>query len=117
MIIDEHFSLLYPDEETKRRHEKGELRPNISAEVIESIGLGDYLELKSAEISEFFTTDPETIRFRQKVFRDIKEVPEIGRALTSVFPILSDIIDLRRLDSAGGESTESYLPSITEIEL
>ncbi|MBQ2825650.1 MAG: hypothetical protein IJF13_00360 [Clostridia bacterium] len=117
MIIDEHFSLLYPDEETKRRHEKGELRPNISAEVIESIGLGEYLELKSAEISEFFTTDPDTIRFRQKVFRDIKEVPEIGRALTSVFPILSDIIDLRRLDSAGGESTENYLTSITEIEL
>ena len=117
MIINESFSLLYKSKDIQEKHEKGELVPDVSADVINELGLGEYLELEGSALSEYLSTDPETIRFRQTVFADVIENPRLGDVLLSVFPILNDIIELRRLDSGAGDSTESYLTSITEIEL
>ena len=45
-------------------------------------------------------------------------LPRLGETLAEVLPILYDITELRRLDSdLGSSSGESYLYSITEIEL
>ena len=65
MIINESFSLLYKSKEIQEKHEKGELVPNVSADVINDLGLGEYLELEGSNLSEYLSTDPETIAFRQ----------------------------------------------------
>ena len=117
MIINESFSLLYKSKEIQEKHEKGELVPNVSIDVINDLGLGEYLELEGSSLSDYLSTDRDTIAFRQAVFADVIENPKLGDVLLSVFPILNDIIELRRLDSGAGDSTESYLTSITEIEL
>ena len=117
MIIKDSYSLLYPDDASRAEHDSGKLKADISEDVISSVGLEDYILTRSVSVSEFFSTDTRTIEFRQGVFADVIDIPQLSEALVSVFPILNDIIELRRLDSGKSESTESYLTSITEIEL
>jgi hypothetical protein len=50
------------------------------------------------------------------VFEDMLKFPEISATLNRLIPILTDIMELRRLEIDTGEAT-SYLESITEIEL
>lgn len=45
------------------------------------------------------------------------EIPELEATLSELHPILDDIKELRRLDSTKSSTGESYLYSITEIEL
>ena len=110
------ISLIYPDKETMYRAGMGKDRVKVSNAVIDEIELSYILDLKNSLLSEFFTTDPAVVTYRQSVFTDMLENPDLSRVLLKVMPILSDITELRRMttDSA---STESYLYSITEIEL
>lgn len=117
MLIEGFYSLLFPDAGAQARHFSGQSVPDVSEDVIEEIGLSDYLSVRSAKLTEFLSVEPETIRFRQKVFSDLTQTPEIAETLISVFPILNDIMELRRLDLRKEETTEDYLTSITEIEL
>ena len=96
--------MLYKSKEIQEKHEKKELVPNISADVINDLGLGEYLELEGSALSDYLSTDRDTIAFRQAVFADVIENPKLGDVLLSVFPILNDIIELRRLDSSAGDS-------------
>jgi hypothetical protein len=116
--VEEKFiSLLYPSEESRLFHlERGNL-PNISADVCYELGLTEIFDLKSGEISDFFTASPEVIAYRQAVFADVLAFPEISSVLSEVGPILDDIAELRRLDRDSNSSGDSYLYSITEIEL
>ncbi|MBQ2862811.1 MAG: hypothetical protein IJE84_01405, partial [Clostridia bacterium] len=75
------------------------------------------LDLKSRDVSDFFTSDIEVMKYRQSAFSDMLDNPELKDVLMSVVPVLNDITELRRLDSEASETTESYLLSITEIEL
>ncbi len=110
------FSLIYPDEETQIKHYKGEDSPNIDMFVLEELGMLEALELKNSNLDEYFTSSKAIIEHRMAVFEDMLEFPEIATTLSRLLPVLSDIMELRRLEADMG-NTESYLESITEIEL
>ena len=110
------FSLIYPDEESQNRHYRGEDAPNIDMFVLEELGLLEVFNLKNSDLDEYFTTDPAVISHRMSVFEDMLEHPEISVTLNKLIPVLTDIMELRRLEADTGD-TESYLESMTEIEL
>ena len=115
---DEKFiSLLYPSEESQSYHMVRDNLPNISEAVCDELSLTELFGLKNSTLSDFFTTDPEVIAYRQKTINDMINIPEIKETLAKVHPILDDISELRRLDMESGNSGDSYLYSITEIEL
>lgn len=110
------LSLLYPSEEAMRRHADKEMTPRVSAEVCEELGLSSLLSLKNSDLSDYFSLDPDVLAYRQATFAELDAHPELVSVLGEVLPILSDIEELRLLDAAE-LGTESYLYSITEIEL
>ena len=115
--MDEKFiSLLYPSSRSYEEHVKGTLRPDISEAVCDELGLNEIFMLKAGRLSDFFTVDTEVITYRQKTFGDMERIPELAETLSRVHPILDDIVELRRL-SRESNAGESYLYSITEIEL
>ena len=116
--MEEKFiSLLYPTEESRLFHQNRDNLPRISDDVCYELGLEEIFDLKSASLTDFFTTSEDVIRYRQEVFADIFAVPEVKETLAKVHPILDDITELRRLDRENTSSGDSYLYSITEIEL
>ncbi len=110
------LSLLYPSEELAKAHVGGR-SVNISEAVCEEIGLSDILGLCNSDVSDFFTSERSIIEYRQKMFEDIMNIPEISDVLGKVLPILFDIMELRRLDEDFKDANDGYLYSITEIEL
>ena len=110
-------SLLYPSEQSRLYHSNKDNLPNISAEVLSELGFDEFFNLSSANLSEFFTMDSEVIEYRQSAIQDLVDNPELLEALSAIHPILDDIRELRRLDNEGVGSADSYLYSITEIEL
>ncbi len=117
-IMQENFiSLLYPTEASRDAHADRKVLPNISDNVCLELGLEEIFDLKSASLSDFFTMDEEVIAYRQRTLEDVVSIPELSATLSKVTPILEDINELRRLDIETNASGESYLYSITEIEL
>ncbi len=114
---DRFLSLLYPSEESRTYHMDRSNLPNISEAVCDELGLTELFDLRSCSLPDFFTTDPEVILYRQETVSDMMNLPEIKDTLAKVHPILADISELRRLDMETGNSGDSYLYSITEIEL
>ncbi|MBQ8356847.1 MAG: hypothetical protein IJX39_03465 [Clostridia bacterium] len=110
------FSLLYPTAETRRAHFAREDVPRIDDFTLEELGLPEILPLKNSRLSEFMTTDPVVISYRQQVFADLLAHEEIGKTLGKLIPVLFDIMELRRLEDDNGD-TSDYLSSMTEIEL
>ena len=110
------FSLIYPDEQSQSDNYTGKDRPVIDAFVLEELGLSEVFELKNSNLDEYFTCSPAVISHRMEVIEDMLAYPEISTVLNRLIPILTDIIELRRLEADNG-NTESYLESITEIEL
>ncbi len=110
-------SLLYPDAEARDRHTDRIGVPNISEDVCDELGLTEIFGLRSCSLTDFFTSDERVIKYRQSTIADMLAIPELEEALAEVHPILDDIKELRRLDSSMNSSGESYLYSITEIEL
>lgn len=108
------ISLIYPDPQMQENNCQGS--PNISDEVLEELGLNSILNLKNSRLCDFFTTDKAVIEYRQEVFKDLLENDELCNLLIKVNPILSDISELRRL-TIDNETSDTYLYSITEIEL
>lgn len=111
------ISLLYPNEESHSYHSYRDNLPDICEAVCDELGLTELFGLKNSTLGDFFTSDPEVIEYRQKTVKDILDIPEIGKTLSEVHPILDDIQELRRLDMEKTNSGDSYLYSITEIEL
>lgn len=114
---DKFISLLYPTPESQAYHENKANLPDISDDVCEELGLNDIFGLKSSSLTDFFTSDPEVIRYRQATMSDLSRIPELLTTLCGIHPILDDIRELRRLDDDSIGSADSYLYSITEIEL
>ena len=112
----DNFSLIYPDFESRQNHYKGVDCPAIDMFALEELGMLDFIELNNSELSEYFTTDKRVIEYRQETFKDMLENPEISDILGRLVPILGDIMELRRLE-ADSADTDSYLSSLTEIEL
>lgn len=111
------ISLLYPSVESRDAHAYRENLPNISSDVCRELGLEEIFALKNGELSDFFTSDESVIEYRQMTLGDMADIPEIKETLAKIHPILDDISELRRLDRDTNSSGESYLYSITEIEL
>ncbi len=111
-----NFSLIYPSAEAQSRHYSGKDVPDIDMFVLEELGLLEVFNLKNSELSDYFTTDEKVIKYRMDVFEDMLDCPEIQTTLNKLIPVLTDIMELRRLEADTGD-TSSYLESITEIEL
>ena len=111
-----NFSLIFPDAESHQRHYSGNDRPDINMFALEELGLLEVFSLKNSDLDEYFTTSAEVIKYRAEVFRDMLDCPEIAKTLNRLIPILTDIMELRRLEADSGDAS-SYLESITEIEL
>lgn len=112
------LSLLYPDEESAARGARREGTPHIDERVCAELGLDKLLPLRGCSLSPFFTADPAVIAYRQEIFDDMRRLPALGEVLGDAIPVLFDILELRRMDEdLGAGGTESYLYSITEIEL
>ena len=111
------FSLIYPSEESQTAHYEGIDKPFIDMFVLEELGLLEVFNLKNSDLDEYFTCDPKVIEHRMAVFSDMLEFPQISATLNRLLPILTDIMELRKLEADLGNNTESYLESITEIEL
>ena len=110
------FSLIYPSEESRKKHERGECVPDIDMFTLQELGLLEIFNLKNRELSEFFTTDPEVMRYRISTFDDMLRCDTLTEMLNKLVPILNDIMELRRLEADNGD-TNDYLSSLTEIEL
>ena len=110
------FSLIYPDEASQTRHYEGIDTPAIDMFSLEELGLLEVFDLKNSNLDEYFTADPDVIRHRMDVFDDMLTFPQISVTLNKLIPILTDIMELRRLEADTGD-TSSYLESLTEIEL
>ena len=111
------ISLLYPSEQLQSFHSNRDNLPNISDAVCEELGLNEIFDLKSGSLTDFFTSDRDVIAYRQETILDMMSIPEIGKTLSKAHPILDDIRQLRQLDRENSGSGDSYLYSITEIEL
>ena len=92
------------------------VRPDISDFTLEEMGFSQIFDLKNGSLSEFFTSDEAVINYRRETFGDMLDNPELIRTLNDLLPILSDIMELRRLEADSGDPND-YLSSITEIEL
>ena len=111
------ISLLYPTEQSYNYHADRSVLPNISENVCDELGLNEIFNLKNSSLTDFFTEDHEVILYRQSAISDLINIPELKETLAKAHPILDDIQELRRLDSESSSSGDSYLYSITEIEL
>ena len=110
------ISLLYPSREASEKNAQGKDNPDISMETLEALELDYAIDLQNSRLCDMFTMDKEVIEYRQGVFKDMLENEELYTLLNKLSPILNDISDLRRL-SNDNDNTDSYLYSITEIEL
>ncbi len=105
------ISLLYPDINNT---------PSINGITEYDAGrleLYELIDLRSSDIGDYFTNDPETIRYRQATLKDITENPELCRVLNRMLPFLNDITELRSLSEDTDSAGDSYLYSITEAEI
>lgn len=110
------ISLIYPNAEKLTEAENGKFSASISNEVLEALELDTLIDLKNSFLGDYFTTDSEIIKYRQRVFADLAENAELCDVLLKATPILSDIAEIRKM-SQETEPSEGYLYSITEIEL
>lgn len=110
------FSLIYPSIELKNQHLSGKYTPDIDMYTLSELGLLEILDLKSSELSEYFTVNADVMRYRNAVFEDMMNNPSLTVMLEKLVPILTDITELRRIE-ADSADTDDYLSSITEIEL
>ena len=90
------LSLLYPSEACMRRHKDKKDVPYVSPAVCEELGLTSLLSLKNSALSDYFSSDPETLAYRQATFAELDAHPELVEVLGEVLPILSDIEELRK---------------------
>ena len=75
----ENFSLLYPDDASRQAHYSGRCVPDISMFVLDELGLTQIFDLKNGDLSDFFTTEPEVIRYRLDTFTDMLNNDVLGR--------------------------------------
>ena len=116
-MAERFVSLLYPDEATYLYHSDRANLPIVSEAVCNELGLNEIFGLKSGSLTDFFTSDPSVISYRQRTLEDILSIPELKETLSKIHPILDDIMELRRLSQNAQDAADIYLYGITEIEL
>ena len=111
-----NFSLLFPDERSRARFYDGAERADIDMYTLSELGMLEMLDLKSSELSEYFTTSKAVMEYRTEVFSDMMSCDTLPATLNKLMAVLNDISELRRLEAESAEE-DDYLASITEIEL
>ena len=111
-----NFSLLYPDAESQKELYSADKRPDIDMYTLEELGMTEILDLKSTDLSDYFTTSKEVMKYRTEVFADMLNCSALSETLNKLMPVLNDVTELRRLEADSGKD-DDYLSSITEIEL
>ncbi|MBQ3528520.1 MAG: hypothetical protein IJA52_08220 [Clostridia bacterium] len=108
------ISLLFPDSD-----KSGGLysESGISEETAKQLDLYSLLDLHTIDFGAFFTCDPAVIRYRQMTFADLCEIYGLCDVLSRMLPFLTDIKELRKMSSHGDGIGDSYLYSISEIEI
>jgi len=110
-MLDNSFSLLYPDAgDIKGTH------VSVTDEAVSELSLDFLIDLKNSKLSDYLTTDPDTIAYRLATVSDLLANPTIVDVLKSVLTLLNDIVELRAIKNET-EVAKNYLYSITEIEL
>ena len=104
------ISLLFPDAQSK-------VTGGITEYDAERLELYDLLCLQNSDLDDYFTDDPDTIRYRQAVICDVCENEGLEKVLRGMLPFLSDIMELRNLSADAENAGDSYLYSITEAEI
>ena len=90
-----NFSLLYPDASLEAEHYSGKGVPAISMEELSELGLLEFLDPESRDLSEYFTMSPAVMNYRRDMFRDMLDFEELGRMLNSVIPISASFAVLK----------------------
>ena len=93
----QNFSLIYPNEKSRKKHDKGETAPDIDLFTLQELGLLEAFSLKTQNLSEFFTTDVSVMNYRIATFDDMMRCDELTQMLNRLVPVLNDIMELRRL--------------------
>lgn len=102
------LSLLYPD--------GGKKESLLDRAVARDLSFDELIPLAGAPVSEYYSADAETLRYRAELFSDLEKVPEAGGVLKRMLPYLADITDLRRIERSE-DVAEGYLYELTEIEI
>ena len=103
-----NFSLLYPDEKTRQEYYSGKTLSDIDMYTLQELGMLEIFDLKSSDLSQYFTISKEVMEYRNKTFLDMMENPSLTSTLNKLVPILTDITELRRLESDSRDG-EDYL--------
>jgi len=107
------ISLLFPPESSCTLYPGN----GVSEETAEQLDLYSLLDLRSIEFGAFFTTDPDIITYRQKTFDDACNIEGLCDVLRKILPFITDISELRRMSTSSDAVGDSYLYSISEIEI
>jgi len=110
----DNISLLFPPHQSENSL-YGSM--GISEENASMLDIYSLLDLRSLDFGAFFTTDPQVIRYRQATFEDIRTVEKLSDVLRRMLPFLTDIKELRKMGSSADGVGDSYLYSISEIEI
>ena len=108
------ISLLFPEGDSDERLSATDA---LSEETADLLGLYSLLDLRTLEMGAFFTSDPEIIRYRQKTMADAVNVEGLCNVLVRMLPFLTDISELRKMSVSADGIGDSYLYSISEIEI
>lgn len=108
------ISLLFPCGDNERF---SSFCDGISEENALQLGLYDLLDIHSADIGDFFTADGETVKYRQRTFEDVLNIDGLCDVLRRILPFLTDIQELRKIRTSNDSVGDSYLYSISEIEI
>ena len=114
--MQKNISLIYPLDKIVDFENTQIKLLNISDETLHSLELNNIFDLAGSRLNEFFSDDKETIEYRQRMFSDLIANEKLSQLLLELSPVLNDISEIRRL-SDENQSVDSYLYSITEVEL
>jgi DNA mismatch repair protein MutS len=111
MAETKRFSLLYPSPidsvENSFVH---------NPDIIKQLGAGTLLWGRSTDFFAFLTDDCDVIEYRQNIFSDMSNIPELTEMIDKSVGILKNIDELRRFKEKSYES-EALLYSVKEIEV
>ena len=83
--------------------------------VVKALGIKRLLGLEDAAVLNFLTADPDVIRRRQAIFRDLEKHPELDGVLRRLRDYVNDLRELAQKRSMLGRSTEDVLYSFGEV--
>ena len=110
------ISLLYPTDAARDLAEASK-KDRLSEYTAEQLELYTLIDVNGCDLGEFFTDDKDVILYRQETFRDLIASEKLSSMLCRLIPLINDITELRRMGNDPAFAAESYLYSITEIEL